>query len=151
MKNRIWILSLIGLLTLLAFYSDFSLSPREIEISDLVNNTKSYENTVIYAEGRVKESPIYEDDTLKYTIVSTKGDETILLITIPSQLNKMPRKGDLVTVKGFLVVSESQTYIEVYEAHIRTIWDERSILIRSFAAIPLLCYFIRQGWGLLRV
>lgn len=151
MKKPIWILSLIGLLTLLAFYSDFSLSPREIQISDLVDNPKTFEKKVVYANGRVIESPIYENDTIKFTIVSTKGDETILLVTNPSQLNKIPRQGDLVIVKGLLVVSESQTHIEVYETHIRTIWGERSILLRSFAAIPLICYFIRQGWGLLRV
>lgn len=151
MKKPICILSLIVLLTLLAFYSDFSLSPRDIQISDLVYNTNKYEMEVVYAEGRVIGSPIYENDTVKFTIVSTKGDETILLVKIPSQLNKFPRQGDLVTVKGLLVVSESQTHIEVYEAQIRTIWDERSILLRSFAAIPLICYFIRQGWSLLRV
>jgi len=151
MKKPILILSLIGLLTLLAIYSDFSLSPREIQISDLVEKTNTFEKKVVYAEGRVIGSPIYDNDTVKFTIVSTKGDETILLVTISSQLNKIPREGDLVTVKGLLVVSESQTYIEVYEAQIRTIWDERSIYLRSFAAIPLICYFIRQGWGLLRV
>ncbi|MFX0199954.1 MAG: hypothetical protein ACFFCW_27855 [Candidatus Hodarchaeota archaeon] len=151
MKKLIWILSLIGLLTLLAFYSDFSLSPREIKISDLVDNTSAFENKVVYANGHVIGSPIYENDTVKFTIVSTKGDETIILVTIPSQLKKIPKQGDLVIVKGLLVVSESQTHIEVYEVHIRTIWSERSILLRSFAAIPLICYFIRQGWDLLRV
>ncbi len=151
MKKPIWILSLIGLLTLLAVYSDFSLSPREIQIPDLVDNTNTFEKKVIYAEGRVIGFPIFENDTVKFTIESKKGDKTILLVSIPSQLNKIPRQGDLVTIKGLLVVSESQTHIEVYNAHIRTIWDERSILFRSFVAIPLICYFIRQGWGLLRV
>ncbi|MFX0205242.1 MAG: hypothetical protein ACFFDT_04605 [Candidatus Hodarchaeota archaeon] len=151
MKKPILILSLIGLLTLLAVYCDFSLSPREIKISDLIDNTNKFEKKVVYMEGRVIGSPIFENDTVKITIVSTKEDKTNLLVIIPSQLNKIPRRGDLVTIKGILVVSESQTHIEVYEVQIRTIWDERSIYFRSFVAIPLICYFIRQGRGLLRV
>ena len=152
MKRRtIWILSLIGLLTLLALYSGATRPSRDTQIEDLYSSPKSFDKQEVYVSGRVIGSPIYGNGTVKIIIESKRGDETVLLIVNPSQLNTIPKQGDGVEAKGLFIASEEQTHVEVSVAHVRTVWGERFIFIRSFAAIPLIYYLTRKGWDLVRV
>jgi len=151
MKRPFWIVILIGFLTLLALYSGSSRPPRETRIEDLVVSPNTFDNKEVLVSGRVIGSPIYEDGTVEIIIGFQRGNEAVLLIVNSSLLNTIPKQGDLVAAKGLFTASESQFHIDVYLIHVRTVWSERFIFLRSFAAIPLILYFIRQGWDLVRV
>jgi len=132
------------------FYSGDARPPRETRLNDLVTNPIEFDKKDVLVSGYTTETSFPDKDTIEIIIDSKNEKYTILLRLDPSLLNKIPEQGDRIEAKGVFTISGAQPHVEVNLIHVRTTWGQRFILIRSLAAIPLILYFIRQGWGLVR-
>lgn len=139
-----------GLLAILIYFSGSTLTSNEAQIDDLTSNPQIYDNTEVLVTGHVIGSPVYENDTAKIVIESSRGSEIVLIIN-SSLLNIYPNQGDIIYAKGIYSVSEPTSYINIYLVHVRTKWGQRFILLRSILAIPIIIFFLRKSRDLVRI
>jgi len=139
-----------GLLAILIYFSGSTLTSNEAQIDDLTSNPQIYDNTEVLVTGHVIGSPVYENDTAKIVIESSRGNKIILIIN-SSLLNIYPNQDDIIFAKGIYSASEPTSYINIYLVHVRTKWGQRFILLRSILAIPIIVFFIRKSRDLVRI
>ena len=139
-----------GLLAILIYFSGSTLTSNEAQIDDLTSNPQIYDNTEVLVTGHVIGSPVYENDTAKIVIESSRGNKIILIMN-SSLLNIYPNQDDIIFAKGIYSASEPTSYINIYLVHVRTKWGQRFILLRSILAIPIIIFFLRKSWDLVRI
>lgn len=139
-----------GLLAILIYFSGSTLTSNEAQIDDLTSNPQIYDNTEVLVTGHVIGSPVYENDTAKIVIESSRGNKIILIMN-SSLLNIYPNQDDIIFAKGIYSASEPTSYINIYLVHVRTKWGQRFILLRSILAIPIIIFFLRKSRDLVRI
>ncbi len=139
-----------GLLAILIYFSGSILTNNETQIGELTSNPKKYDKTEVLVTGYVIGSPVYENDTAKIVIESSRGNKIILIMN-SSLLNIYPNQDDIIFAKGIYSASEPTSYINIYLVHVRTKWGQRFILLRSILAIPIIIFFLRKSRDLVRI
>ncbi len=139
-----------GLLAILIYFSGSTLTSNEAQIDDLTSNPQIYDNTEVLVTGHVIGSPVYENDTAKIVIESSRGNKIILIMN-SSLLNIYPNQDDIIFAKGIYSASEPTSYINIYLVHVRTKWGQRFILLRSILAIPIIVFFLSKSRDLVRI
>jgi len=151
MRKTTGILIVTGFLLLLMVYSGEARPPRGTRLYDLVTNPSEFDNKEVLVAGHVTELLFSDNSTVEIRISSNGGKYEILLILDPALLNTIPNQGDSIEAKGFFTISGVQPHVEVKLIHVRTTWGQYFIYIRSIVAIPVILYYLRQGWDLVRV
>ena len=150
MKRTLCVSVLIGFLAILVYFSGSSLTYNGAQIDELTSNPFKYDNTEVLVTGYVIGSPVYDNDTAKIAIESSRGNKIILIVN-SSLLNIYPNQDDIIYAKGIYSVSEPISYITIDLVHVRTKWGQRFILFRSILAIPIIVFFLRKNWDLVRI
>lgn len=150
MKRALCASVLMGFLVILIYFSGSILTYNETQIDELTSNPQKYDNTEVLVTGYAIGSPVYENDTAKIVIESSRGSKIVLIIN-SSLLNIYPNQDDIIYAKGIYSVSGSTSYININLVHVRTKLGQQLILLRSMVAIPIIVYFIRKIWDLVRI
>ncbi len=139
-----------GILVILIYFSGSILTNNETQIGELTSNPKKYDKTEVLVTGYVIGSPVYENDTAMIVIESSRGSKIVLIIN-SSLLNIYPNQDDIIFAKGIYYDSEPTSYINIDLVHVRTKLGQQLILLRSVVAIPIIVFFIRKSWDLVRI